>query len=44
MFRKTAGRGFKGMLARRGGSTPVWFEGGQTPLQDRLPKWGIVKK
>ena len=39
VYSKTSGRGHKGKLARSGGSTPVWFEGGQTPLQDRLPKW-----
>lgn len=35
---KTAGRGTKGQKARAGGSIPAWFEGGQTPLQIRVPK------
>lgn len=38
---KTAGRGQKGQGARSGGLKPVWFEGGQTPLQRRLPKRGF---
>ena len=33
----TATRGTKGQKARSGGSIPAWFEGGQTPLQRRLP-------
>jgi large subunit ribosomal protein L15 len=35
---KTAGRGTKGQKARAGGSIPAHFEGGQTPLQMRVPK------
>ena len=35
---KTAGRGTKGQKARAGGSIPPWFEGGQTPLHQRIPK------
>ena len=35
---KTAGRGTKGAKARAGGKIPAWFEGGQTPLHQRLPK------
>jgi large subunit ribosomal protein L15 len=35
---KTAGRGTKGQKARAGGSIQPWFEGGQTPLHQRLPK------
>ena len=35
---KTAGRGTKGQKSRSGGSLPPWFEGGQTPLQMRVPK------
>src|SRR5260221_4001706 len=35
---KTAGRGTKGQEARAGGSIPAWFEGGQTPLHQRIPK------
>ncbi|MFA6034538.1 MAG: 50S ribosomal protein L15 [Myxococcota bacterium] len=39
---KTSGRGHKGQLARSGGSSRPGFEGGQTPLQRRLPKKGFV--
>jgi len=35
---KTAGRGTKGQKARAGGQIPAWFEGGQTPLHQRIPK------
>src|SRR6266540_6396999 len=35
---KTAGRGTKGQKARAGGTIPPWFEGGQTPLHQRIPK------
>lgn len=38
---KTAGRGGKGQTARTGKGRPRGFEGGQTPLQRRLPKWGF---
>jgi len=34
---KTAGRGHKGLKARSGGSVKPGFEGGQMPLQKRLP-------
>lgn len=34
---KTAGRGTKGQNSRRGGGTPLYFEGGQLPLVRRLP-------
>jgi len=37
---KTAGRGTKGQKSRTGHSIPVGFEGGQTPLKQRLPKIG----
>ena len=37
---KTAGRGHKGLKARSGGSVAPGFEGGQQPLQRRLPKFG----
>ena len=37
----TATKGHKGQKARKGGSIPVWFEGGQMPLQRRLPKFGF---
>jgi large subunit ribosomal protein L15 len=35
---KTAGRGTKGQKARTGASIPAWFEGGQTPAPQRVPK------
>ena len=35
---KTAGRGTKGQKSRTGGSIAPWFEGGQTPIQIRIPK------
>jgi large subunit ribosomal protein L15 len=38
---KTAGRGHKGQKSRSGGFHKVGFEGGQTPLQRRLPKRGF---
>ena len=38
---KTAGRGHKGQHARAGGYHKVGFEGGQMPLQRRLPKFGF---
>ncbi len=40
-FGKTAGRGHKGQKARAGGFHKVGFEGGQMPLQRRLPKRGF---
>jgi large subunit ribosomal protein L15 len=39
---KTCGRGVKGQHARSGGFHKVGFEGGQMPLQRRLPKIGFV--
>lgn len=39
---KTAGKGHKGMKARKGGGPAPGFEGGQTPLYRRLPKRGFV--
>ncbi|MDB5108183.1 MAG: ribosomal protein [Candidatus Binatus sp.] len=38
---KTAGRGHKGLGARSHGNTPPTYEGGQMPLQRRLPKQGF---
>src|SRR5512145_670493 len=38
---KTCGRGVKGQRARKGGYHKVGFEGGQMPLQRRLPKTGF---
>lgn len=39
---KTAGKGHKGQNARSGGGTRLGFEGGQTPLFQRLPKRGFT--
>ena len=39
---KTAGRGHKGQKSRSGGFHKVGFEGGQMPMQRRLPKRGFV--
>jgi large subunit ribosomal protein L15 len=41
---KTAGRGHKGQSSRSGGFHKVGFEGGQMPLQRRLPKRGFVSR
>ena len=41
---KTAGRGDKGLKARSGGKVRVGFEGGQMPLQKRLPKYGFTSR
>lgn len=41
---KTSGRGVKGQRARKGGYHKVGFEGGQIPLQRRLPKMGFRSK
>ncbi len=41
---KTAGRGSKGQKSRAGGFHKVGFEGGQMPLQRRLPKRGFVSR
>ena len=41
---KTAGRGHKGQKARSGGFHKVGFEGGQMPLQRRLPKVGFSSR
>ena len=40
-YGKTGGRGHKGQKSRSGGSVPATFEGGQQPLQRRLPKFGF---
>ena len=39
---KTSSRGHKGLKARSGGKPPAGFEGGQMPLQRRLPKRGFT--
>lgn len=41
---KTAGRGHKGQTSRSGGSIRPGFEGGQMPLQKRLPKYGFASR
>lgn len=41
---KTSGRGHKGRGARSGGNTPPGYEGGQNPLQRRLPKRGFTNR
>src|ERR1700693_114380 len=41
---KTAGLGHKGQRARAGGYHKIGFEGGQMPLQRRLPKRGFVSQ
>lgn len=41
---KTAGRGHKGQKSRAGGFHKIGFEGGQMPLQRRLPKRGFVSQ
>jgi len=41
---KTCGRGHKGLKSRSGGSVRPGFEGGQMPLQKRLPKYGFTSR
>lgn len=43
-YGKTAGRGHKGQTSRAGGYHKVGFEGGQMPLQRRLPKVGFTSR
>ena len=43
-FGKTCGRGHKGQKARTGGSVKPGFEGGQMPLQRRVPKYGFTSR
>jgi large subunit ribosomal protein L15 len=38
----TSTKGHKGLKARSGGKVPAWFEGGQMPLQRRVPKRGFL--
>ena len=40
----TATKGHKGQKSRSGGGVPVWFEGGQMPLQRRVPKYGFKNR
>ena len=41
---KTCGRGHKGQKARKSGNVRPGFEGGQMPLQQRLPKYGFTSR
>ena len=41
---KTAGRGHKGQKSRSGGNIRLGFEGGQMPLQMRVPKFGFSSR
>lgn len=41
---KTCGRGHKGQKARKSGNVRPGFEGGQMPLQKRLPKYGFISR
>lgn len=41
---KTCGRGHKGQKSRAGGGAKPGFEGGQMPLQRRLPKFGFISR
>ncbi len=43
-FGKTCGRGHKGQKSRSGGFSKIGFEGGQMPLQRRLPKSGFSSR
>ena len=40
----TAGKGHNGQKSRSGASIPAWFEGGQMPLQRRVPKFGFKNR
>ena len=39
---KTATKGMNGQLSRSGAKKKAWFEGGQMPLQRRIPKYGFT--
>ena len=41
---KTSGKGHKGLKSRSGGRVRIGFEGGQMPLQKRLPKYGFTSR
>ena len=43
-FGKTSGKGHKGMKSRSGGRVRIGFEGGQMPLQKRVPKFGFTSR
>ena len=40
----TSTKGHKGQKSRSGGGAPTWFEGGQMPIQRRLPKFGFKNR
>lgn len=40
----TSTKGHKGQKSRSGGKVPTWFEGGQMPLQRRVPKYGFKNR
>ena len=41
---KTSGKGHKGLKSRSGGRVRIGFEGGQMPLQKRVPKYGFTSR
>ncbi len=43
-FGKTSGKGHKGLKSRSGGRVRIGFEGGQMPLQKRVPKYGFTSR
>ena len=43
-FGKTSGKGHKGLKSRSGGKVRIGFEGGQMPLQKRVPKFGFTSR
>ncbi len=43
-FGKTSGKGHKGLKSRSGGRVRIGFEGGQMPLQKRVPKFGFSSR
>ena len=43
-FGKTSGKGHKGLKSRSGGRVRIGFEGGQMPLQKRVPKFGFKSR
>ena len=43
-YGKTSGKGHKGMKSRSGGRVRIGFEGGQMPLQKRVPKFGFSSR
>ena len=43
-YGKTSGKGHKGLKSRSGGRVRIGFEGGQMPLQKRVPKFGFTSR